>query len=108
MILSVFITVISGHDKPQPPGCLLESADTDLDDITSYIARFDIDAAERLWQRLRGCVLPLSEHPYLYPPSDRVPGLREIVAHPNYIILYRVTTSSVEVVNVIHARRQFP
>ncbi|EEQ5789259.1 colicin release lysis protein [Escherichia coli] len=24
MILSVFITVISGHDKPQPPGCLLE------------------------------------------------------------------------------------
>ena len=24
MILSVFITVISDHDKPQPPGCLLE------------------------------------------------------------------------------------
>ncbi|HAH3342563.1 TPA: IS66 family insertion sequence element accessory protein TnpB, partial [Escherichia coli] len=22
--LSVFITVISGHDKPQPPGCLLD------------------------------------------------------------------------------------
>ncbi|NYY47997.1 IS66 family insertion sequence hypothetical protein, partial [Escherichia coli] len=26
MILSVFITVISGHDKPQPPGCLLDAA----------------------------------------------------------------------------------
>ncbi|EEQ8528507.1 hypothetical protein C9Z87_26240 (plasmid) [Escherichia coli] len=26
MILSVFITVISGHDKPQPPGCLLGKA----------------------------------------------------------------------------------
>lgn len=24
MILPVFITVISDHDKPQPPGCLLE------------------------------------------------------------------------------------
>ncbi|WP_244584563.1 hypothetical protein, partial [Escherichia coli] len=24
MILSVFITVISGHDKPQPSGCLLD------------------------------------------------------------------------------------
>ncbi|EFE7656305.1 EAL domain-containing protein, partial [Escherichia coli] len=24
MTLSVFITVISGHDKPQSPGCLLE------------------------------------------------------------------------------------
>ncbi|EFH8703717.1 hypothetical protein GFZ72_24495, partial [Escherichia coli] len=27
MILSVFITVISGHDKPQPPGCLLDKVD---------------------------------------------------------------------------------
>ncbi|NAU00548.1 chromosome partitioning protein ParB, partial [Escherichia coli] len=26
MILSVFITVISGHDKPQPPGCLLDAS----------------------------------------------------------------------------------
>lgn len=25
MTLSVFITVISDHDKPQPPGCLLEA-----------------------------------------------------------------------------------
>ncbi|EFJ8693725.1 transposase [Escherichia coli] len=28
MILSVFITVISDHDKPQPPGCLLEPKNT--------------------------------------------------------------------------------
>ncbi|GDW60245.1 IS2, transposase orfB, truncation [Escherichia coli] len=28
MILSVFITVISGHDKPQPPGCLLDGKKT--------------------------------------------------------------------------------
>ncbi|WP_122297207.1 MULTISPECIES: hypothetical protein [Pseudomonas syringae group] len=35
-----------------------------------------------------GCpVLPLSEHPYLYAISDRVPGMREIVAHPNYLVL---------------------
>ncbi|WP_206746302.1 hypothetical protein, partial [Escherichia coli] len=29
MILPVFITVISDHDKPQPPGCLLEASVTD-------------------------------------------------------------------------------
>jgi len=61
-----------------------------------------------MWHRLRSCVLPLSAHPYLYPISERVPGLREIVAHPNYIILYRVTATSVEIINVVHARRQFP
>ncbi|EPX8660772.1 type II toxin-antitoxin system RelE/ParE family toxin, partial [Shigella sonnei] len=35
-------------------------------------------------------------------------GLREIVTHPNYIILYRVTASSIEVVNIVHSRRQYP
>ena len=53
-------------------------------------------------------MLPLSENPYLYRRSDRVSGLREIVAHPNYIILYRVAADRIEVVNVIHARRYFP
>ena len=86
----------------------LESADSDLDEITDYIGQYDIGAAERMWHLLRSSVLPLSEHPYLYRQSDRVPGLRQIVAHPNYIILYRVAADRIEVVNVVHARRQFP
>ncbi|GDO96336.1 type II toxin-antitoxin system RelE/ParE family toxin [Escherichia coli] len=90
------------------PVLWLENADRDLDYITSYIARFDIDAAKRLWQRLKRCVQPLSEYPHLYPPSDRVPSLREIIAHPNYVILYQVTTSRVEVVSIVHTSRQFP
>ena len=61
----------------------LESADADLAEIADHIGQFDPDAAERLWHRLRECVLPLSDHPYLYRQSERVPGLREIVAHPN-------------------------
>ena len=52
--------------------------------------------------------MPLAEHPYLYRQSDRIPGLREIVAHPNYLVLYRVTATHVEVVGVVHARRNFP
>ena len=86
----------------------LESADADLATIIDYIGQYDVSAAERLWERLRVCVLPLSEHPYLYRISDRVPGLREVVAHPNYIVLYRVTATRIEIVNVVHARREFP
>ena len=86
----------------------LESADADLAQITEYIGQFDVTAAERLWLRLRDCVLPLSEHPYLYRQSERVPGLREIVAHPNYVVFYRVTATCIEVVSVVHARREFP
>jgi len=86
----------------------LESADADLEEITEYIGQRDIDAAERMWHRLRDCVLPLADHPYLYRTSERAMGLREIVAHPNYLVLYRVTATSIEIVSVVHARRQFP
>jgi toxin ParE1/3/4 len=86
----------------------LEAADEDLAEIIDYIGQYDVSAAERMWLRLKNCVLPLSEHPYLYHMSERVPGLREIVAHPNYIVLYRVTSKAIEVVNVVHAREQYP
>lgn len=86
----------------------LQSADADLQSIIEYIGQRNLLAAERLWARLRASVLPLSEHPYLYPASERVPGLREIVAHPNYIVLYRVAAERIEVVSIVHARQQFP
>src|SRR3546814_3686822 len=90
------------------PVFVLESADADMAKLTEYIGKRDIHAAERLWKLLRECVLPWSEHPFLYRISGRVAGLREVVAHPNYIVLYRVTAIRVEVVNVVHARREYP
>ncbi len=86
----------------------LPSARDDLRQIITYIAKENPPAARRLKIRIETSVLPLSEHPYLYPPSERVSGLREIVTHPNYIILYRVAASSIEIVSVTHSRRQFP
>jgi plasmid stabilization system protein ParE len=37
-----------------------------------------------------------------------VEGTREAVVHPNYIIVYRVTTDAVEIVSVVHARQEYP
>lgn len=84
------------------------SARADLAEIIRYIADVNPPAARRLHQRLTASVLPVSEHPYLYRRSEHCPGMREIVAHPNYIVLYQVTTTCIEVVNVVHARREFP
>ena len=84
------------------------TARSDLRQIVTYIARENPPATRRMKIRLEAAVLPVSEHPYLYRQSERVPGLREIVAHPNYIVFYRVAASCIEVVNVVHARRQFP
>jgi toxin ParE1/3/4 len=84
------------------------SARDDLANIIRYIANENPPAARRMKRLLEESVLPTAEHPYLYRQSERIPGLREIVAHPNYVVFYRVATANIEVVNVVHARREFP
>jgi toxin ParE1/3/4 len=47
----------------------------------------------------------LVDHPFLgRPRNDLIPGLRSILAHP-YIVFYRVSGSNIEVVRVLHQRR---
>lgn len=82
------------------------TARDDLLQIIRYIANEDPKAARQLKERLESVVLPLAEHPYLR--FGRVPGTRELIAHPNYILVYRVAADAVEVVNVLHARQQYP
>jgi len=80
----------------------------ELDEIIAYISRFNPDAAERLQMRIESVVLPLAEHPHLYRASERFDGLREIIAHPNYLVFYRIRKDRIEIVSVAHARRNFP
>lgn len=75
--------------------------------IIRYIAERNLPAARAMRKRIEDAVLPASEHPYLYRPG-RIPGTREIVAHPNYIVVYRVLDDCIEVVDVVHSRQQFP
>lgn len=86
----------------------LEAADDDLARIIGHIGEIAPQAAVRLWDRISTSVLLLAEHPYLHQLSDRVPGLREIVVTANYVVLYRVTATAVEIVAVVHAAQHFP
>jgi len=83
-------------------------ARADLSSIIKYIAKRDIGAARRMRQRLHEAVPPVAEHPYLYRQSDRYSGCREIVAHPNYIVVYRVEREVISVLRVLHSRQQYP
>lgn len=83
------------------------SALDDLETVITYISERSVPAAERLQASIEACAERLPDHPYLYRPG-RVPGTREAVVHPNYILVYRVTSGQVEVVNLVHARQQYP
>ncbi|SAK72380.1 translation repressor RelE [Caballeronia hypogeia] len=44
---------------------------------------------------------------YLY-RNGRVSGTREVVVHPNYIVVYAVSADAIEVLNVLHSRQCYP
>ena len=83
-------------------------ASFDLFEIIAYIADKNPDAAQELKDEIEAKAQGLQEHPKLYKASTRVKGLREMVVRSNYIVFYRETPALVEVVNVAHARRQWP
>ena len=85
----------------------LPAARRDLETIIRYIADRDVDAAQRLKSLIEAAAELLPEHPFMYRPG-RIGGTREAVVHPNYILIYRVTSDDVEVVNVVHARQEYP
>jgi toxin ParE1/3/4 len=84
------------------------SARQDLLEILAFIGEYNKFAADNLYERIEHDLERAADYPYLYKSSSRLLGLREIVVHPNYIVLYRVTVTSIEVVNVVHARCEFP
>ncbi|NRO98932.1 type II toxin-antitoxin system mRNA interferase toxin, RelE/StbE family [Paraburkholderia sp. NMBU_R16] len=85
----------------------LPAARRNLAAILRFIAEHSPAAAVRIKNVIEDPVLPLAEHPYLF-RTGRVAGTREVVAHPNYVIVYRVTGTTVLVLRVLHARQQFP
>lgn len=60
--------------------------------------------SKRAWNPL---YYPFLSPPYLYRVGE-LPGTREIVAHPNYVVVYRVAVNRVDTVNVLHARQEYP
>ena len=74
----------------------------------AYIADDNPDAAQELKDEIEAKADKLPDHPRLYKPSVRVKGLRELIVRSNYIVLYRESPELVEIVNVVHARRQWP
>ena len=44
--------------------------------------------------------------PYLFRPG-RVPSTRELVVHPNYIVLYQVGSDVIDILRILHSRQQY-
>lgn len=78
----------------------------DLWEILEYIDERNPQAAEELYAEIERATSALPEHPYLY-RLGRVLNTREIIVHPNYLVIYRLT-DRIEILSVLHARQQYP
>lgn len=81
-------------------------ARSDLLQIFDYIGDRNLVAALELNQAIETATSALPEHPYLY-RCGRLPDTREIVVHPNYLVVYRVT-DQIQILSVLHARQEYP
>jgi toxin ParE1/3/4 len=88
------------------PYRIASRAQTDLDEMWSYVARDSMAAADRLIALLYQKFLLLSTQPLIGEERPKLaPGLRS-VSVGNYVVFYCPTQSGIEVARVIHAARE--
>lgn len=75
--------------------------------ILDYLSERNPYAAEALHRAIEETAEGLPQHPYLYRPG-RVPGTREAVVHPNYLVVYRIAPDHISITDVLHARQEYP
>lgn len=77
----------------------------DLDEAQSYIGRENPFAARAVAERIFLAVHRLAEEPFIGPPGI-VPSTRHwVVPRTPYLLIYRVSDPSIEVLRVWHSRR---
>lgn len=84
-----------------------KQARVDLLNIVTYIARDNPDAAEKLANEIEDKAAQLR----IYPKSFRLGrkrGTRELVAHSNYLVIYRIQNETIEILRVKHVAQQMP
>ncbi|NER47773.1 MAG: type II toxin-antitoxin system RelE/ParE family toxin [Symploca sp. SIO1B1] len=84
---------------------LAPSAIADLKEISDYFLEVNVEAGEQLFQKFNKRFESLTRFPKLgklYPKLH--PEIRGLLEQ-NYIIFYRISSESVEIVRIVDARR---
>ncbi len=82
-------------------------AEADRDRILDHIAQDNPVAAIELGDAIDRRVAALPQHPKLY-RVGRVRSTRELVVHPNYVLVYRIVRDEIQILRVLHGARQWP
>ncbi len=83
------------------------ASETDRINIFHYIAADNPSAAFELEQIIEERADQLLGFPEMGRPG-MLPDTRELTVHPNYRLIYELVGDDVQILNVVHARRDWP
>lgn len=84
-----------------------DNALADLNSIVRYIFQENPVAAFDLEDMVLSSTQNLLQFPY----SGRIGhvfGTRELVVHPNYMVVYRIDAPLIQIISVVHTKKQYP
>ena len=84
-----------------------QSYQDDLEKVEARIAQDNPAAAVDMWFHIDDQVSQLADPNFPRKPG-RVKGTFELVAHANYLVILQEDAKTVTVLNVVHARQQWP
>jgi plasmid stabilization system protein ParE len=88
---------------------LTTRAVNDLGEIWDYIARDSVDAANRVESAIIAACASLARHPKLGTKRIDITRLPvrfwAVTSYPNFIVVYRPDTKPLQVVTVLHGKR---
>jgi toxin ParE1/3/4 len=70
-----------------------------------YISKDNPKAATKLLRQIRQTVKLLQRNPFLGRRTE-FEGVRELVVHANYLVSYRVSNDTIDILQVWHAAQQ--
>ena len=82
-------------------------AEADLAAIFDFIADDNLQAAVDMDRLLRKSGNSLALFPYKG-RLGKVAKTRELIAHPNYIVVYRIIDDNIQILSILHAAQQYP
>ena len=84
------------------------AATNDVEEIDDFISADNLTAAGRLLDEIQTSCESLGRHPRLGVARDDIMwGIRLIVVRQTYVVFYRVRDEDIEIVRVVHGRRDF-
>lgn len=75
--------------------------------LIDFVGERNPAAARQLAQRIDDGVERARQFPAIGRPG-RITATRELIVHPNYLIVYQVTDTAIDVLRLLHARQLYP